>query len=387
VFTINNPASDDLPASFEAKGAVFCVWQAEVGANGTRHLQGYVRMQTKRSLAAMKELDATAHWEVRKGTHEQAVAYSTKDETRAAGPWRYGAEPAPGRRTDLDAVYESLKEGKTLTEISDSHFSAFVKFNRGIEKWKMLHTTKNRSWHTEVRVYWGPTGTGKSRRALHEAGPNAYWVLQPGNGQACFFDGYEGQEHVVIDEFYGWIPYAVLLKMLDRYPLMVHTKGGATNFYPKVVWITSNKSPQEWYSSCAFAPLQRRLLPPHGTVIEMTEGWAPPGEAAPAVAQAPAVFAAGPAVAQSSTFSVASTGRRVHGVVVECASPSPRKRARVSRVQHSPEVSAPAEPLRGRPAPPPPPPPPPLPSPPGVRWQAPAELIPDEFGLYPLPPY
>lgn len=362
MFTINNPEQDDLPASFEAMGVVQCVWQAEVGENGTRHLQGYLRMPNKKSLKGMKAVHPTAHWEIRNGTHEQAVAYCTKEATRAAGPWRFGGEPAPGRRTDLDAVHDALKEGKSLTEISDSHFSAFVKFGRGFEKWKLLHTVKNRSWHTEVRVYWGPTGTGKSRRALHEAGPNAYWALQPGSGQACFFDGYEGQEHVVIDEFYGWIPYAVLLKMLDRYPLMVHTKGGATNFYPKCVWITSNKNPREWYASCAFAPLQRRLSPPHGTVIEMLVPWAPEGEA-PGPAPAPDVFAAGPSVAQSSTFSVASEGRSMHGVVVQSCVPPRSKRA---RLQTSPPVPSVC------------PPPAPLP------WVAPLVLEPDEFGLYPL---
>nr|QXP07666.1 MAG: replication associated protein [Arizlama virus] len=370
MFTINNAESDDLPASFEAMGVVQCVWQAEVGAAGTRHLQGYCRVAKKCSLAAMKVIHATAHWEPRKGTHEQAEAYCTKEETRAAGPWRFGAAPAPGRRSDLDAVHESLKEGRSLTQISDDHFGPFMKYSRGIKEWKLLHTLKNRSWHTEVRVYWGPTGTGKSRRALHEAGPDAYWVLQPGTGQACFFDGYEGQEHVVIDEFYGWIPYAVLLKMLDRYPLMVHTKGGATNFYPKCVWITSNKSPQEWYSSCAFAPLQRRLSPPHGTVIEMTEPWAPPGEVPLGPPPVPAVFAAA-GIAQSSAFSVASEGRRVHGVVVEPAPAPARKRRKPN--------PSPVESELPRAVPPPPPP---------CDWRLPpVDLEPDEFGLFALPPF
>jgi len=372
MFTINNPTSDQIPVEFEQKGAVQCIWQREVGANGTPHLQGYVRMNSKRSLAAMKDVHATAHWEPRKGTHEQAEMYCTKAETRNAGPWRFGAAPAAGARSDLAAVHDDLKAGKSITQISDDHFTSFIKYSRGIEKWKLLHTSKNREWHTEVVVYWGPTGTGKSRRAMHEAGPNAYWMLQPGDGQACFFDGYEGQEHVVIDEFYGWIPYAVLLKMLDRYPLMVHTKGGATNFFPKKVWITSNKAPTEWYPKCAFPPLNRRLSPPNGQVVEMNVGWAPPGAEPPAQPLAPpAVFSPARGVAQSSSFSVASDGPRVHGVVVQSAALPKRKPVRRSppRIQRR-KVAATA-------APPPPA------APPVALLSTVSE--PDEFGLYPLP--
>jgi hypothetical protein len=372
MFTINNPDNDQIPLEFEAKGVVQCIWQKEVGANGTPHLQGYLRMEKKCTLARMKDVHPTAHWDVRKGSHEQAEAYVTKAETRAAGPWRFGAAPAAGARNDLLAVYEDLKKGNSITQISDDHFGAFLKYSRGIEKWKLLHTAKNREWHTEVVVYWGPTGTGKSRRAMHEAGPNAYWMLQPGDGQACFFDGYEGQEHVVIDEFYGWIPYAVLLKMLDRYPLMVHTKGGATNFFPKKVWITSNKPPQEWYPKCAFPPLNRRLSPPNGQVVEMALSWAPPGAELPAQPLAPpAVFSPAPGIAQSSSFSVASDGPRVHGVVVQ-SSVSP-KRSRVQqpprRIQRRKVAST---------APPPPP---------AAPQVVPTSTVsePDEFGLYPLP--
>lgn len=319
MFTINNPENDEVPKSFEAQGVAFCVWQAEVGLAGTRHLQGYLRLSNKRALGGMKKLHASAHWEVRKGTHEEAEAYCTKEETRAAGPWRFGEPPAAGKRSDLSELHEMLQAGKSESEISDEAFGTWAKYFRAIERYRRLHTVANRDWHTEVVVLWGPTGTGKSRRASYEAGPNAYWCLQPGQGQAFFLDGYEGQENVVIDEFYGWIPYSVLLKMLDRYPLMLHTKGGATNFYPKKVWITSNKPPSEWYRSGAFAPLLRRLSPPNGQVVEMLQYWVPPGEPAPVGVPVPDVLEVEgpPPAAQASSFSLASTGKRKHGVVVQ----------------------------------------------------------------------
>ncbi len=62
-----------------------------------------------------------------------------------------------------------------------------------------------------------------------------------------WWDGYSGQDAVVFDEFYGQLPYQFMLRVLDRYPLQVETKGGmaeltATNFY-----FTSNLAYDDWW--------------------------------------------------------------------------------------------------------------------------------------------
>jgi len=93
------------------------------------------------------------------------------------------------------------------------------------------------------RVYWGETRTGKSRRAWEEAGLDAY----PKDPNSKFWDGYRGQEHVVIDEFRGTISISHLLRWLDRYPLLVEVKGSSVVCKAKQVWITSNLHPKDWY--------------------------------------------------------------------------------------------------------------------------------------------
>lgn len=65
----------------------------------------------------------------------------------------------------------------------------------------------------EVVVYWGTTGTGKSRRAWDEATFDAY----PKDPRTKFWCGYRGQAHVVLDEFRGGIDIAHMLRWLDRY--------------------------------------------------------------------------------------------------------------------------------------------------------------------------
>lgn len=92
-------------------------------------------------------------------------------------------------------------------------------------------------------AFWGPTGTGKSRTAWDEAGMDAY----PKDPRTKWWDGYTGQEHVVVDEFRGGIDVAHLLRWLDRYPVLVETKGGSIPLRATKFWFTSNLDPRNWY--------------------------------------------------------------------------------------------------------------------------------------------
>lgn len=107
-------------------------------------------------------------------------------------------------------------------------------------------------------VYWGATGTGKSRKAWDEAGLSAY----PKDPRTKFWCGYRDQEHVILDEFRGAVDIAHLLRWLDRYPVSVETKGAATPLLAKKIWITSNLDPRLWYpelDEATFAALARRM--------------------------------------------------------------------------------------------------------------------------------
>ena len=84
MFTINNPQEEDIP-TLEWKNAEYIVYQKEVGENGTEHFQGYLYLKCVARLSALKKLNSRAHWEQRRGSHDQARAYCIKGwEVRAS---------------------------------------------------------------------------------------------------------------------------------------------------------------------------------------------------------------------------------------------------------------------------------------------------------------
>lgn len=117
---------------------------------------------------------------------------------------------------------------------------------------------KPQALEKEVFVFWGRTGTGKSKRAWEEASLNAY----PKDPNTKYWDAYQEQEHVVIDEFRGKIDISHMLRWLDRYPVTVECKFGAVCLRAKKIWITSNMDPRNWYPELdqeTVAALLRRM--------------------------------------------------------------------------------------------------------------------------------
>lgn len=293
-FTQNNPREEDVPPNVWPD-VEFVIWQHERGERGTEHLQGYVVFVGKKRIKWIKDnCCARAHWEPRNGSHEQAKAYCSKEESRIAGeghgPWTYGNDDSvpktKGARTDLKRVFDKLNEGAKEADIMNDPdlFPVWARYYRAIERFELMSERK-RNWITFTQVYWGVSGCGKTRRAHYEAGlkedgtpGEPYYVLRKPANSAVYWDGYKGEKHIIIDEFYGWIPRTMMQVICDRYPAIIDTKGGARNFVATKIWITSNEPPEQWWSNVGLGAMERRLQGDHGNVVHMTQPWAPPGE-------------------------------------------------------------------------------------------------------------
>lgn len=245
MFTINNPTEDDVP-TLEWKDSVYIVYQKEKGENGTEHYQGYVQFEKAHRLSALKKINARAHWEPRRGTHEQAVTYCTKEDTRMSEPVELGQSKEQGKRSDLIGVYEAAKDlSIPMKEVIEINPKVYFQYPKAVERVRALYVPE-RDWKTEVHWYYGPTGTGKSRKAFEEA-TNPY-VHNMSNGK--WFDGYEGQEDVIFDDMRkDTFKFHELLRLFDRYEMKVEFKGGMVNWCPKRIFVTTCLKPDEMYDT------------------------------------------------------------------------------------------------------------------------------------------
>lgn len=241
----------------------YIIYQLERCPNTQRdHIQGYCEFSSPIRLVRIKELlgDPAVHVEQRKGSRDQARDYCRKEESRIDGPWEYGDfGKGQGNRSDLDALRDTMLVDPKLSTVLDEHFGMFVKYTRGIQAASfLLRKRATKDFRTlDVHVYWGEAGTGKTRSAVERN--EDYYILDK-SGDTIWFDGYDGESHLIIDDFYGWIPFGALLRILDGYQYKCSIKGGFVYAAWTTVTITSNRSVDEWYPNARLNDAQRNAL-------------------------------------------------------------------------------------------------------------------------------
>ena len=75
-----DPQYFDKPLFDDCK---YSVHQVEKAASGLIHLQGYVEFKNQKRFTTLKNAYPEIHWEIRKGSQQQARDYCMKTETRA----------------------------------------------------------------------------------------------------------------------------------------------------------------------------------------------------------------------------------------------------------------------------------------------------------------
>ena len=105
---------------FEGGHCKYICGQLERGEEtGRLHLQFMVQFDRSKRLNGVRAaISEQAHWEPVHGSTVQCKAYVTKEATRVAGPWEYGALAAAGKRRGLDEAVDSVKAGVPLHEVA-----------------------------------------------------------------------------------------------------------------------------------------------------------------------------------------------------------------------------------------------------------------------------
>lgn len=226
------------------------------------HWQAYIELFKPCSLKKVKQIvdDRKVHVEICKGTAQDNIEYCKKDGV----VYREEGKPAaPGTRTDIHSLRDHFKNKKRLQSAveSDELVTAVAKFPRFVNTLQLLYSPQ-RDFITELYVLWGVPGSGKSHRAFSDAKQLGRVYFKPAGP---WWDGYEGQESAIFEDFRGETGLAMLLRLADRYPLRVPVKGGFREFTSRRIYITSNLDTCDWFNTEArgydvsMAALARRI--------------------------------------------------------------------------------------------------------------------------------
>ena len=268
-FTANNYTPELLERirGSVAQASSFLCFQPERGETGTPHLQGFIHFSNPRALGGLTKLFGRGvHFESMRGTVDQAIDYCSKEDSRDSDAGfafeEFGIKPVgQGLRTDILRLANMVQEGKRMRDVADEAPDVYVKFHKGLAALSSLYQEK-RAEPPSVYWFWGPTGTGKTRAAYSEAeaiGEVPYFKMSTNK----WWDGYEGQAVVIIDDYRcDFSTFAELLRLLDRYPMKVETKGGTVEFIATHIYITTPKTPVDTWATRSVedvAQLTRRI--------------------------------------------------------------------------------------------------------------------------------
>jgi len=249
VFTWNNPTGTiDFTDEMQ-----YLVYQEEIGDSGTYHFQGYCEFKQQISLGLAKQLlgGATVHLERRRGSAKQAADYAKKDDTRVAhtNPYEFGEPRTQGKRIDLEGFKEEVMAGKRKRDLLDDHVGIIARYPKFYEQLTMMNRPV-RSTDLVVSLLIGETGLGKTRSVMSKFGDDPDFYVAPLNNGTMWYDTFDGHTRVLLDDFSGaasHISLCSLLRLLDRYPVLVPTKGSHTWWLPDEVFVTTNVYPKHWY--------------------------------------------------------------------------------------------------------------------------------------------
>ncbi len=209
-------------------------WKAGFSAGGKRHALKYI---LKEQYVELYEYGIDARAVLKAMDEKKSGKYANVASKIQSGEW-----------TPEDVMREHpemyLRDGKKL----DEFFERVRKIPKVID-------------NKEVIVIIGPTNSGKSQWVHDNVADLFCPPIQ--NAISNWWNGYAGEESVLLDDFSGRMPLEDFLRLLQKWPEALPTKGAHVRVTARQFFITTQEHPWTWYSwekrLGQRAALQRRI--------------------------------------------------------------------------------------------------------------------------------
>lgn len=258
-----------LDSAFLKGRLTYYVIAYEIGKDtGNHHSQFYLEFKGKtRFTTVLKLVGSGAHIELRKGTSQQAADY-IRDPSSYDKPKEFTLSvrekgnlsiAEQKKKTQTQEMVEALHKGATEKEIALKFTAQYLNRSVGIGKVVAFKSDAQSLLFSEKKMQaialTGPTATGKTytanqlcREAIRQ-GKRVY-VKDP---VTQWWDGYDGQEVVLINEFSSTttgISLTTLLEITDTYYCTVPVRYKQSPiFKAEQIIFTSNTKVEDWYTS------------------------------------------------------------------------------------------------------------------------------------------
>lgn len=232
-FTINNP--DVEPEVLLQVPCRYICFQLEQGEEETPHYQGFVYFPGARTRSAVVNTRVGAARPFARAWlapphddhYDNMIAYCKKEEGRLAGPWERGNPPKPRNCKPLQKMITDLQDlDKSYDDVVSQDIYIAARHERSLQAARSiaLRVKSQKMGYRFVKVLfiWSEqSDVGKSRLAHYignSHGHRAWREHQPRNKDKWNFNGYDGQDTLIIEDgFYEHSRMPDFLELLDGY--------------------------------------------------------------------------------------------------------------------------------------------------------------------------
>lgn len=225
-------------------------------STGRIHLQGYTHFRTQATASSLrkffrKKVGFTGSVFYCKGSPMQNVNYCRKEgryhETGdfSSVPNGSGVGGKGGRKQGMSKVVEILNKRGRVADVFNYSGLSYQQLKMAKELVTYHPGRKASTDAVIVNWFYGASGTGKSSVARDLCKGDIY-----SPPTAKFWEGYDGQTFVLLDDIRGdFCKFHQLLKLLDIYPLRVEVKGGSRQLWATTIFVTAPYDPESMWAN------------------------------------------------------------------------------------------------------------------------------------------